>query len=95
MSTTQRKRKQPLVYTAGARVLEDARQIVGADVVIENLVAAAIEGGHVTYGHDPKVVDPDGRWQAHVRRGRGQLRRTPRAWFVVALEPLPKEEPCP
>ena len=93
MSTAAHRRRAPLVY-AGPRAIQDARTLLGPNVVLENEVAHAIEAGSVVYGGAPKVFDPDGRWVAHVRRRPGHVRPRPRAWHVLAIEPQQKEEPC-
>jgi hypothetical protein len=77
----------PLVF-ASARVLAEAREIVGDGVVIEQAVARAIAGGRATrtpvagvdLADGALVARPfEGGWAAVIRRHRGRLVRPRRS----------------
>jgi hypothetical protein len=92
-----------LVY-ASPRVLADARSIVGEGVVIEELVARAIQvalrrridGIELSLSPGERVARPLGaRWIAVVKRGPGRLvRRRPKScWTIIRVVALPDDTP--
>lgn len=83
-------RRVPLVY-ATREAVEAGHRLLGEHVVVENEVARAIEAGRVSYGDDPRVIDPQGRYVARIKRCRGRFRPRPRAWLVTELRPLQRE----